>query len=44
MPSCEFENDKWKHSNGAWIRTELWACLSAGYPNVAIKYAIMDMY
>jgi len=40
--SGEFENDKWKHSNGAWIRTELWACLSAGFPNVAIKYAIMD--
>ena len=40
--SGEFENDKWKHSNGAWIRTELWACLAPGYPNLAIKYAIMD--
>lgn len=40
--SGEYENDKWKNSNGAWIRTELWACLSAGYPNIAIKYAIMD--
>lgn len=40
--SGEFDNDKWKHSNGAWIRSEIWACLAPGYPNVAIKYAIMD--
>ena len=40
--SGEFENDKWKHSNGAWIRSEVWACLAPGFPNVAIKYAIMD--
>lgn len=42
-PLCgEFDNDKWKHSNGAWIRSEIWACLAPGFPNVAIKYAIMD--
>ena len=40
--SGEFDNDKWKHSNGAWIRSEIWACLAPGFPNVAIKYAIMD--
>ena len=40
--SGEFENDKWKNSNGAWIRSEVWACLAPGFPNVAIKYAIMD--
>lgn len=40
--SGEYENDKWKHSNGAWIRSKLWACLAPGFPNIAIKYAIMD--
>ncbi len=32
----------WKDSNGAWIRSEIWACLAPGFPNVAVKYAIMD--
>lgn len=35
-------NEKWKTSNGAWIRSELWACLAPGFPNIAVKYAIMD--
>ena len=25
--SGEINNEEWKHSNGAWIRTEVWACL-----------------
>ena len=29
----------WKHSNGAWIRTEIWACLAPACPDVAMKYA-----
>lgn len=32
----------WKNSNGAWIRSEIWACLAPGFPNIAVKYAIMD--
>ncbi|MBE7054332.1 MAG: ADP-ribosylglycohydrolase family protein [Ruminococcaceae bacterium] len=40
--SGEYTNDKWKHSNGAWIRSEIWACLAPGLPNIAIKYAMMD--
>ena len=40
--SGEINNDEWKRSNGAWIRSEIWACLSPGVPNVAAKYAIMD--
>lgn len=40
--SGELFNDDWRHSNGAWIRSEVWACLAPGFPNVAIKYAIMD--
>ena len=39
--SGEYENP-WKHSNGAWIRTEVWACMAPGCPDIAIKYARMD--
>lgn len=40
--SGEVYNDKWKHSNGAWIRTEVWACLFPGMPERAIRYAFYD--
>lgn len=41
-PLCgDYLND-WKHSNGAWIRTEVWACMAPGCPDVAIKYAAED--
>jgi ADP-ribosylglycohydrolase len=39
--SGEYKNE-WKHSNGAWIRTEVWACMAPGCPDIAIKYAQMD--
>ncbi len=39
--SGDYQN-VWKHSNGAWIRTEVWACLAPGYPQLAAKYAIED--
>ena len=32
----------WKDSNGAWIRTEIWACLTPGFPDLACKYAYED--
>ena len=32
----------YKDSNGAWIRTEIWACLAAAHPDIAVKYAIED--
>lgn len=32
----------WKHSNGAWIRTEIWATLAPAAPAVAAKYAAED--
>ncbi len=42
-PLCgEFNNPQYKHSNGAWIRTEIWACLAPGFPELAKKYAFMD--
>ena len=40
--SGELHNEAWKHSNGAWIRSEIWACLAPGLPYVAMKYAFMD--
>ena len=40
--SGEIFNDKWKISNGAWIRSELWACLTPGFPEIAAHYAFMD--
>lgn len=40
--SGEFCNAVWKNSNGAWIRSEIWACLAPGFPNIALRYAVMD--
>lgn len=31
-----------RNSNGAWIRTEIWACLAAGHPEIAVRYALED--
>ncbi len=40
--SGELNNKAWRNSNGAWIRSEIWACLAPGCPDVAVKYAVMD--
>jgi ADP-ribosylglycohydrolase len=40
--SGAFENERWKHSNGAWIRTEIWACLAPGCPGLAARMARED--
>lgn len=40
--SGEVDNSKWKTSNGAWIRSEVWAALAPAVPDVAVKYAVMD--
>lgn len=40
--SGEVDNDKWKTSNGAWIRSEVWAGIAPAAPDIAIKYAVMD--
>lgn len=40
--SGEYNNKKWRDSNGAWIRTEIWACLFPGQPHLAAKYAYAD--
>ncbi len=40
--SGELYNEEWKNSNGAWIRTEIWACLHPGFPDKAVRYAFED--
>ncbi|MBE5746586.1 MAG: ADP-ribosylglycohydrolase family protein [Clostridiales bacterium] len=45
MPPLSGETDNnWylKHSNGAWIRTEVWATLFPAQPDMAVRYAIED--
>jgi ADP-ribosylglycohydrolase len=32
----------WRNSNGAWIRSEIWACCAPGCPEIATKYAWFD--
>lgn len=39
--SGDYQND-WRNSNGAWIRTEVWACVAPALPDVAAKYAMED--
>lgn len=38
--SCN--NDTWKYSNGAWIRSEIWACLFPGSVDEALQFAYFD--
>ena len=35
-------NNPCKNSCGAFIRSELWACLCAGNPDIAVRYALED--
>ena len=42
--SGEMDNLRWKHSNGAWIRSEIWASLFPGQPDKAMKYAYYDYH
>lgn len=39
--SGDYQNT-WRNSNGAWIRTEIWACMAPGCPALAAKYAMED--
>lgn len=39
--SGDYGND-WCNSNGAWIRTEIWATLAPAMPQVAARYAMED--
>lgn len=35
-------NEEWKNSNGAWIRSEIWSCLFPGAPDDVVRFAWMD--
>lgn len=41
-PLAGHYRNMWKDSNGAWIRSEVWACLAPGCPDAAIRYAVED--
>lgn len=40
--SGQFNNARWRHSNGAWCRTEIWAVLAPGCPALAVTMARED--
>jgi ADP-ribosylglycohydrolase len=40
--SGQYANNKWRDSNGAWIRSEIWACVAPGCPSLAARYAYED--
>ena len=40
--SGQVRNARWRDSNGAWIRSEIWACVAPGSPAVAARYAFED--
>ena len=35
-------NNLYSESNGAWIRSDIWACLNPGAPDKAVQYAFED--
>lgn len=35
-------DNTYKDSNGCWIRSEIWACLAPGHPEIAARYAYED--
>jgi ADP-ribosylglycohydrolase len=41
-PNCGYENNEYRHSNGAFIRSEIWACIAPGHPRIAARYAYED--
>ncbi|MDK1031998.1 MAG: ADP-ribosylglycohydrolase family protein, partial [Planctomycetia bacterium] len=40
--SGDVNNPRWRHSNGAWIRSEIWACLAPGCPSLAARLSYHD--
>ncbi len=41
-PQSGLENNEYKHSCGSYIRSEIWACIAAGAPDLAVKYMLAD--
>ncbi|NLI75025.1 MAG: ADP-ribosylglycohydrolase family protein, partial [Candidatus Riflebacteria bacterium] len=40
--SGQIRNQRWRDSNGAWIRSEIWACVAPGCRWLAAQYAWED--
>ena len=41
-PHCSIPNNTYKDSCGSFIRSEIWACIAPGAPDLAVKYAYED--
>lgn len=41
-PLCGELDNTYKNSNGSFIRSEVWACLAPGHPEIATRYAYED--
>ena len=41
-PHTGIRNNYFKHSCGAFIRTEIWACIAPGRPELAVRFAYED--
>lgn len=41
-PICGYHGNRYKDSCGAFIRSEIWACLCPGHPEMAVRYAYLD--
>lgn len=41
-PLCGIRGNAFKHSCGAFIRSEIWACIAPGDPHLAAYYALQD--
>ncbi|HHV98930.1 MAG TPA: ADP-ribosylglycohydrolase family protein [Clostridiaceae bacterium] len=41
-PLSGYVNNNYRDSCGAFIRSEIWACLAPGHPEIAVKYAYED--
>ena len=41
-PRCGLENNEYRQSCGSYIRSEIWACIAAGTPELAVRYMMAD--
>lgn len=41
-PLSGYLGNPYRNSNGCWIRSEIWACLAPGHPEIAVLYAHED--
>ena len=41
-PICGYHSNSYKDSCGSFIRSEIWACLCPGHPELATRYAYFD--